>query len=74
LARLILTGDTLHVGIFNDEWFVQMIDDDAFKVPFVEMSSGYLITATAEQMRPVIMKYADDPDAFPMAALVRVGN
>ena len=74
LARLILSGDTLQVGILNDEWFVQMIDDDAIKVPFVEMSSGYLITASAEQMRPVIIKYADDPDAFPIAALVRVGD
>ncbi|MCM2272930.1 MAG: hypothetical protein NDJ18_10315 [candidate division Zixibacteria bacterium] len=74
LARLILSGDTLQVGILNDEWFVQMIDDEAITVPFVEMSSGYLITATADQMRPVILKYADDPDAFPIAALVRVGD
>lgn len=74
LARLILAGDTLQVGIMNDEWFVQMIDDEAIRVPFVEMSTGYLITAAPEQMRPVIIKYADDPDAFPMAALLRVGN
>jgi hypothetical protein len=74
LARVVIEGDSLRVGIFNDEWFVAMIDDEAIKLPFVEMETGYLLTATPEQMRPVLIKYADDPDAFPMSTMLRVGN
>lgn len=73
LARVVIDGDSMQVGIFNDEWCVQMIDDEELKLPFVEMATGYLLTATPEQMRPVLIKYADDPDAFPMSTMLRVG-
>jgi hypothetical protein len=74
VARVIMYGDSMQVGILNDEWCSEMIDDEEIKVPFVEMESGYLLTATADQIKPVLIKYGTDVDAFPLSTLYRKTN
>ncbi len=71
VARVIMFGDSMHVGILNDEFCSEMIDEEEITVPFVEMESGYLLTATPDQMKPVLIKYGTDVDAFPLSTLYR---
>ena len=46
VGRVIMYGDSMQFGILNDEFCSELIDDEEIKVPFVEMESGYLLTAT----------------------------
>ncbi len=74
VARLVMYGDSMQLGFLNSEWYAEMIDEEEITAPFIVMESGYLITATAEQMRPVLKKYGDDIDAFPPTTLYRLAN
>ncbi len=74
VARIIMYPDSMQLGFLNSEWYAEMIDEEEITAPFLVMESGYLITATAEQMRPVLKKYGDDIDAFPPTTLYRLAN
>ncbi|MBK7143268.1 MAG: hypothetical protein IPH75_14435 [bacterium] len=71
VARVIPFADSMQIGILNSEWCAEMIDEEEIRVPFVVMESGYLLTASAEQIRPMLIKYGDDPDAFPLVTMYR---
>jgi hypothetical protein len=80
VARVWLQGDLLPLGILSGEWVDAMIEERLLRIAhertdgefFNSPSGGVLLIASTKDLRKFLLKYADDPRAFPKPDECRV--
>lgn len=66
LARIWLGKDSLKLVFLSEEWLSKAIKSGQIKVAHVETEeNGLVLTAPTEEIQALVVKYADDPKAFP---------
>jgi hypothetical protein len=65
LARVWLAKDSLKLVFLNEDWVSKAIEDSRITLAHVKTEGGYVLTAPTAELQAFILKYADDPKAFP---------
>lgn len=65
LARAWLAKDSLKLVFLDEDWVSKAIEDGRITLASVKTEGGYVLTAPTAELQALILKYADDPKAFP---------
>ena len=64
-SRIWLNGDTLRFADLEGDWLKEMIDGKKLTIPHVRRDGDVILTASTEELQQLVLKIADNPEAFP---------
>ncbi|MBI2619419.1 MAG: hypothetical protein HYW57_05005, partial [Ignavibacteriales bacterium] len=64
-SRLWLNGDTLRIASLEGDWLGDMIDQNKLSITHVRRDREVILTATTEELRSLVLRFVQDPGAFP---------
>jgi hypothetical protein len=64
-SRVWIEGDTLRLAFFDHGWVKGMIDQGRMTIAYERSDEGILLTAATAELQKLVVKYAEDPKAFP---------
>lgn len=63
--RVWLEQDTLRLAILEHDWLKKMVDKKKVNIKHEVVDRRIVLTAATKDLQKFIVKYADDPEAFP---------
>ncbi|MBP1596596.1 MAG: hypothetical protein H6Q05_1973 [Acidobacteria bacterium] len=73
VVRAELTGDTLKLGILDDERFVKKVRKEGIQIPYAELHGDeYVLTAETAAIQNFLLQYGDDPALWEMNEFQRL--
>ncbi|MBI4243291.1 MAG: hypothetical protein HY606_04295 [Planctomycetes bacterium] len=74
-AKVQFENDILHIGMLDHDWIKNMIDKEKVSIKHERLGEKpgvtILLTASTRELQEFVLKYAKDPEAFPMGKLHR---
>jgi hypothetical protein len=64
-ARIWIEKDSFRMSVLNYDWFSKMIDKGKIKISHEKVDDNIIVTASTEGLQKMLIKYADDKEAFP---------
>ncbi|HEY6951706.1 MAG TPA: hypothetical protein VI758_04825 [Bacteroidota bacterium] len=65
LSRIWIAKDTLRMASLESDWLKEMLDANKLSIPHVRRDDDIILTATTQELRDFVLRYADDERAFP---------
>ena len=65
LSRIWIDRDTLRMASLESDWLRAMIDADKIHIAHVRRDDDIILTATTEELRAFVVRFAEDDKAFP---------
>jgi hypothetical protein len=70
-GRVWFQGDSLVIGWLDSEWLDDKIEAGEVSLSHESQENDKLLTASTEELQAFVLRYANDPDAFPTGTLTR---
>ncbi|OGF58306.1 MAG: hypothetical protein A2Y62_18560 [Candidatus Fischerbacteria bacterium RBG_13_37_8] len=67
-ARIWIEKDSFRMSVLNYDWFSKMIDNGKIKIAHEKVDDTIIVTAATKDLQKILIKYADDKEAFPEAS------
>jgi len=64
-SRIWLEKDSFRLGIFDNDWLRDMIDQKKIDIRHEREEKTILLTAPTADLQKLLVRYAEDPKAFP---------
>lgn len=68
ISRIWLEGDVLRVGPLDEDWLRRMINEKKVQIAHERLNKNLVLTAPTAELQKLVVRYADDPKAFPEPA------
>jgi hypothetical protein len=65
IVKMSLEGDTLRMAMLEGDWLKKMIDSSKLKVSHVLLENDPILTVSTEELQQLVLRIAEDRDAFP---------
>ena len=62
-----MEGDVLQVAFLDDDWVEEAIQQEEIKLAHERLDRDILLTASTKDLQSLVVKYAEDEEAFPYA-------
>jgi hypothetical protein len=63
--RIWIEGDVLRIAMLDIEWFMKSIEENEISIRHEVLEGFIVLTASTEELQGLVLKYADDEQAFP---------
>jgi hypothetical protein len=70
-GRVWIEGDSLKMNMLDGEWLDSMIDSEELTIAHEAIEEGTVLTASTDDLQKLVIKYADDPEAFSNVVALR---
>ena len=67
VARVRLEKDELELADLNEDWLEKAIQSGKVKIAHARAEDGLVVTAPTKELQKLVVKYAEDKEAFPPA-------
>ena len=65
ISRIWLEGDVLRVATLDQDWLWGNIKESKIQIAHERLDNSLLLTAPMAELQKLVLRYADDPKAFP---------
>jgi len=70
-SRVWIAPDSIRLSLFDNGWLRDMIQKKKIMIPHERQGDGIILMAPTKELQKLVIKYAEDPKAFPRPGVLR---